>query len=190
MDISNIFRSKSRKELFRLYFTNPNNEYYLRELERLLNIPVSIIRKELIRLEKDGVFISKKKGNLTCYQLNKAYPLFEEIKSIVFKTIGIEGSLKKLLKTIIGVEIAFIYGSFAKNEAKANSDIDLFIIGKIDEYKLIKKINDLEKDLGREINYSLYTREEFMKQKRKQDSFISNLLEDQKIFLIGDTSEL
>ena len=59
MDISKIFKSKTRKELFRLYFTNPDHEYYLRELERLLDIPVSMIRKELNRLEEDGIFLSR-----------------------------------------------------------------------------------------------------------------------------------
>lgn len=98
MDIPKIFKSKTRKELFRLYFTNPDNEYYLRELERILDTPVSMIRNELVNLEKDGMFISKKKGNSIYYSLNKGYPLFEELKSIVFKTVGIQGLLKGALK--------------------------------------------------------------------------------------------
>ena len=95
MDIANVFKSKTRKALFRLYFTNPDGEYYLRELERLLCIPVSMIRKELLRLEEDGIFMSAKRGNLIYFYLNKSYPLFGELKSIVFKTIGIKGLLKK-----------------------------------------------------------------------------------------------
>ena len=83
MDIAKIFNSKTRKALFRLYFTNPESNYYLRELERLLGIPVSMIQKELLRLEKDGVFVSSKKGNLTYFSLNRSYPLFDELKSIV-----------------------------------------------------------------------------------------------------------
>jgi len=90
MDISKIFKSKTRKELFRLYFTNPDHEYYLRELERLLDIPVSMIRKELNRLEEDRIFLSRRRGNSTYYFLNKSYPLFDELKSIVFKTIGVQ----------------------------------------------------------------------------------------------------
>ena len=78
--------------MFRLYFSNPDNEYYLRELERLLETPVSMIRKELLRLEAEGMFLSKKRGNLTYFYLNKSYPLFDELKSIVFKTVGVQGS--------------------------------------------------------------------------------------------------
>ena len=128
MDIANVFKSKTRKTLFRLYFSNPESEYYLRELERILEIPVSMIRKELLRLEEDGIFISAKKGNLTYFYLNKSYPLFSELKSIVFKTIGIKGLLKAVLEKIKDIKTAFIYGSFAKNEESAKSDIDLFIL--------------------------------------------------------------
>lgn len=88
MDISNIFSSKARKALFRLYFTNPEKEYYLRELERTLDIPVSMIRKELINLKKAGVFNSRKRGNLTYFYVDKTYPLFDELRSIMFKTVG------------------------------------------------------------------------------------------------------
>ena len=190
MDIANIFKSKTRKALFKLYFTNPENEYYLRELERLLAIPVSMIRKELCRLEKEGVFLSRKKGNLLYYYINKSYPLFSELKSIVFKTIGVEGVLRQALKKVNRVEVAFIYGSFAQNSEKATSDIDLFIIGVLDENSLLKEINKAEKALKREINYTLYKQEEFRKKKVKKDSFILDLLENLKIFLMGGENDI
>src|SRR4030042_6156370 len=103
MDVSNIFKSKTRKALFRLYFTNPKAEYYLRELERLLALPVSMIRKELLRLEKEHIFASRKKGNLSYFFLNQSYPLFDEFKSIVFKTIGVKALLKGALSKIKGI---------------------------------------------------------------------------------------
>lgn len=190
MDITDIFKSKTRKSLFRLYFTNPESEYYLRELERLLGVPVSMIRKELLRLEGNGIFVSTKKGNLTYFSLNKSYHLFDELKSIVFKTIGIKGLLKEALDKIKGVKTAFIYGSFAKDEEKAISDIDLFIIGKVDENELLSEINGLEKILKREINYTLYANDEFNKKKRKKDVFISDVSNNKKIFLIGDKDDL
>lgn len=190
MDIANVFKSKTRKTLFRLYFSNPESEYYLRELERILEIPVSMIRKELLRLEEDGIFISAKKGNLTYFYLNKSYPLFSELKSIVFKTIGIKGLLKAVLEKIKDIKTAFIYGSFAKNEESAKSDIDLFIVGKLNEDRLVMEIGKLEKNLKREINYSLYTEDDFKKKKRKKDPFILDLIENPKIFLIGNKNDL
>jgi len=190
MDISKIFKSKTRKELFKLYFTNPESEYYLRELERLLDIPVSMIRKELVRLEEEGIFVSYKKGNLTYFHLNKSYPLFAELKNIVFKTVGVEGLLKQLLKEVEGIKVALIYGSFAKNTEHAASDIDLLLMGDINEDSLIREINNAEKMLKREINYTVYTAGEFKKKKKAKDSFILDLLENPKIFLMGDKDDL
>ncbi len=190
VDIANIFKSKVRKELFRLYFSNPASEYYLRELERILDIPVSMIRKELLRLEYDGIFVSSRKGNLAYFYLNKSYPLYDELKSIVFKTIGIKGLLEDVLNKMKGIEAAFIYGSFAKNEENAKSDIDLFVLGKIDEDKLVTEIGKLEKVLKREINYSLYTKDDLKKKKREKDSFVSDLINSSKVFLIGDESDI
>lgn len=100
MDIGRIFSSKTRKALFGLYFADPDREYYLRELERILEIPVSMVRTELINLKKDGIFDCHQKGNLTYFYLNKSYPLFNELKNIVFKTIG-TGQAVSLLKVLI-----------------------------------------------------------------------------------------
>jgi len=190
MDISKIFKSKTRKELFRLYFTNPDHEYYLRELERILNIPVSMIRKELIRLEEEGVFLFRRKGNLTYYLLNQSYPLFDELKSIVFKTIGVQGLLREVLSKIRGIEVAFIYGSFAKHEEIAKSDIDLLIIGKFNDSRLLREINKLEKVLKREINYSIFRRDEWEKKMDEKDSFVIDLRKHPKIFAVGGQNDL
>ncbi|MBU1863176.1 MAG: nucleotidyltransferase domain-containing protein [Candidatus Omnitrophica bacterium] len=143
-----------------------------------------------MRLEKDGIFISQKKGNLCYYSLNKAYPLFEELRSIVFKTIGIQGVLSKMLRTIPNIDSAFIYGSYAKNETHAGSDIDVFIVGSPNEDVIVEKINALEKKLKRDINYSIYPHTDFMKKKKARDSFIKDVLSNDKIFLIGTSNDL
>jgi predicted nucleotidyltransferase len=190
MDIIKIFNSKTRQAIFRLYFSNPDKTLYLRELERELDTPVSMLRKELIALEKEGIFKSNKKGNLLYYSLNKDYPLFGELKSIVFKTVGIKASLKKILSTIKNIETAFIYGSYAKKSENAKSDIDLFIIGDLNEDILLEKINKLEKVLKREINYSIYSKFDFAKKRKEKDPFVIDLIKNKKIFLVGDKNGL
>ena len=190
MDITKVFKSKARQAIFRLYFTNPEKSFYLRELERELGTPVSILRKELVSLEKEGLFSSSRQGNLLYYSLNKEYPLYNEIKSIVFKTVGIQGTLSKVLMGIEGIEAAFIYGSYAKSASNAKSDIDLFILGNPDEDILVKKIDSLEKSLNREINYSIYTRTDFEKKKKEKDSFVEDVLKNKKLFLLGGKNDL
>jgi predicted nucleotidyltransferase len=190
MDIYKIFNSKARRALFLLYFTNTENAYYLRELERMLNMPVSIIRKELMRLEADRIFLSEKRGNLLYYLLNKDYSLFEELKSIVRKTIGVEALLKNAVSEIQGIKTAFIYGSFAAGQEKAASDIDFLVIGRVNEDELAMKISALERSIKREINYTLFSREEFKKKRKEKDSFITDILVNKKIMLKGQENEL
>lgn len=190
MDINRLFKSKARAAIFLLYFTNPESLFYLRELERTLGIPVSIIRKELLRLEEEGVFLSEKKGNLVFFRLNTAYPLFAELKSIVRKTIGIEGILKEELLKIKGVKAAFIYGSFANGKERAKSDVDLFIVGDIDEGRLIRRLNNIENTIKREVNYTIFNQEEYKNKKKKRDSFIIGLLNNSKIMLVGNKDDL
>jgi len=190
MDLFSITKSKLREELLALYFTNPNKKYYLRELERILNFSVGNIRRELIKLESTGLFLSENKGNLLYYYLNQSYPLFKELKSIIFKTSGVPRMLHNVLEEFDDIDQAFIYGSFAKGEEREDSDIDLLIIGEVNEDKLIEEIGKLERKLQREINYAIYEKEDFKKKKEEGNSFILDISKEKKIFLIGDENGL
>jgi predicted nucleotidyltransferase len=190
MDILKITNSKTRRAIFQLYFAHPEKKYYLRELERILNLPVQNIRREFLALEKNGIFIREKRGNQVYYSLNTKSPIFPELKSIVSKTIGAQSHLKKILTTIAGIKIAFIFGSFAQKKEDSLSDIDLMIIGKIDENLLIEKISKLERLLDREINYHIYSQSEFAKRIREKDFFITKILSKPMIFLIGNHEDI
>ena len=190
MDMFRITKSKLREELLALYFTNPNKKYYLRELERVLNFSVGNIRRELIKLKNTGLFLIENKGNLVYYYLNQSYPLFEELKSIIFKTSGAPKILQNFLEKFSGISQGFIYGSFAKGEEREGSDIDLLIIGEVNEDKLIEVIGKLERKLQREINYAIYGKEDFKKKKEEGNPFILDILKEKKIFLIGNENEL
>jgi len=190
MDLFRITKSKLREELLMLYITNPTKKYYLRELERILDFSVGNIRRELINLENSGLFLSENKGNLVYFFLNKKYPLLKEVKSIILKTSGVSKILRNNLKKIKDVNQAFIYGSFAAGDERADSDIDLMIIGKVDEEKLIEEINKIEKKLQRDINYTIYEKHDFKKKKEDGNAFIIDILKKKKIFLIGDENDL
>ena len=136
------------------------------------------------------MFVPARKGNLVYYSLNKSYPLFEELKSIVLKTIGVAGLLKETMSKIKGVETSFIYGSYARSEERAGSDIDLFIIGEVDENTLVKVVKKAESFLRREINYVIYRTAEYKARKKKRDPFIKEILKRSKLFLVGGVDEL
>lgn len=183
MDIFKLTKSETRKKILQLFFSDLNKRYYLRELEKILNISVGNIRRELLSLEKIGLFKREKVGKQVYYFLNKGSAFFEDFKNIVFKTIGIQGKLKKELEKIKGIKQAFIFGSFAKNKENSLSDIDLMIIGKVDEDLLISKISKLENLFKREINYHLIDEKEW-EEKSKKDSFVKNIISGPKIKII------
>ncbi len=190
MDILKITKSKARKKILDLFFSDTKKKYYLREMERILDIPVGNIRRELLSLGKSGLFKREKMGKQVYYSLNEESPIFEEFKKIVSKTIGIESQIKKILTLVNNIAIAFIFGSYASGKEDSFSDIDLMLIGNPDDNLLIKKISRLETQIGREINYHIFSLKDWIEKVREKDSFIQNIILKPKIFLIGSKNEL
>ena len=190
MDITSIFKSKTRRALFQLYFADPEKQYYLRELERLLNIPVSMIRKELTNLRNKGIYFSSRRGNLTFFSLNKNYLLYDELKNIIFKTIGFESQLKKIIKKFDGIKASCIFGTFVQNNETLENDIDLLILGDIDSITARQELSLLEKTSKRKIYLHIFSEEDFQKKKENNDLFVLDLLENPRIFLVGNETDL
>jgi len=184
-----ITKSRLRNKILLHFFTNTDDEMYLREMALTLKEDPGNLSKELSKLEKEGIFISQFRGKQKYFFLNKKYPLFNELKSIIFKTIGIKGSLQNIINETSGIVSAFIYGSFATGEENASSDIDLCLIVKdsiFNENNFISKVNKLGKTISREINYVYYSDDEWKKQTNENDSFIINIKMGPKIVLKGD----
>jgi predicted nucleotidyltransferase len=184
-----ITKSRLRNKILLHFFTNTDDEMYLREMALILKEDPGNLSKELSKLEKEGIFKSQFRGKQKYFFLNKTYPLFNELKSIIFKTIGIKGSLRNIINETSGVISAFIYGSFANGKENASSDIDLCLIVKdsvFNENNFISKINDFAKNISREINYIYYSENEWEKQVNGNDSFIINIKMGPKVVLKGD----
>jgi len=185
-----ISKSKTRRDLLALFFTNPGKKYYLRELGRLLGYSVGNIRRELLKFQSDQLLKAQRTGNLVYYSIDPDHPLFEELKSIVSKTIGLEGSIRNSLSQIRNIQFAFIYGSFASKSEKESSDIDVMIIGDPDISLLNEKTRELEQRLKREISLSIYSWEEYEIKKKGKSGFILDFLKRPKIMLIGNENDL
>jgi predicted nucleotidyltransferase len=184
--MESIFGSKSRVKLLTLFLLNPGKRYYVREVERLTKENINSIRRELKNLETIGLLKSERRGNQIYYNVNEAMSIYPELRDIFLKTQGAVETLKEKISDLKGVNTAFIYGSYAKGEAGPDSDIDIIIIGRVNEDDLIMKIRDVEKRLNREINYVLYTPPELQTRKAKKDPFIKNVLNDEKIMILGE----
>jgi predicted nucleotidyltransferase len=179
-------RSKARQRLLAYYFTNPTARRHLRDLAARLGIDPSNLSKELGRLEREGLFRSEVSGRQKYFELNREYPLFAEVRGIVEKTVGAVPLIAQTLKKIEGIEEAFLYGSFAANKQDAASDIDVIVIGRPKGDALAEAIEKLERQLGREINYTVMGRNEFEARRKRKDAFLENVWQNKRVALVGD----
>jgi len=180
----------NRAELLGLFFTNPEQSFYMQEVGRILNKKPGCFQKTINNMEEEGILVSEHKANARYFKVNKEYPLYRELKSIVFKTVGVVGSLRESLKQIKNIKFSFIYGSYAKSAENYLSDIDLIVIGSIDEDALIKELDKMEKKICREVNYRLYELKEFKKEIKKRNPFLLEILKDKKVTITGAENEL
>lgn len=184
-----LITSKLKSKILSYYYTNPEASCYVRELAAIVGEDAGNLSRELRNLETEGMFTSSTKGRLKFYSLNKRYPLFNEIKKIIFKTEGIEGSLRQLVAAYKGVEIAFVYGSYAKGGEKKTSDIDIVIVGNIPRDNFTSEVRALESKLNREINFNIFKRKEFDKERKKTGGFLNILLKGKVILLKGSLDD-
>lgn len=184
------FLKNSKGEILKLFFQDTDKEYYLREIGKQLNQEPGAFQPAIKYLVEEGILKDERRANLRFFRLNKDYPLYEEVKSIVSKTVGIEAKLKTLVGNIAAISHAFIFGSIAKNQEASGSDIDLMIIGEeIDQDDLINKINRNEEELAREINYHIYTKKELARKLKEKNDFLVRIFKEPKIVLKGDINE-
>lgn len=184
-ELLKLFSSKVRVRLLDTFLSLPGARFYIRELERKTGEDIRNVHQELQNLEGLGLLKSEVQGKQKYYSVNEDFFLYPELKAIIFKTTGVQGSLKDALTKLEGIEVAFIYGSYAASEESERSDVDVLIIGKPDLMVLNETINKLEERLSREINYMAFDREEFEKRKINKDAFITEVLKGGKIMLKG-----
>jgi predicted nucleotidyltransferase len=136
-------------------------------------------------LEREGLFRAEVSGRQKYFQLNRGYPLFNEVRSIVAKTIGAVPLIAESLKKIDGIDEAYLYGSFARGWQDAASDIDVLVIGTPPGDVLAGAVRKLERQLGREINYTVLAIKEFKSRRDRKDAFLANVWQKKRVSLIG-----
>jgi predicted nucleotidyltransferase len=188
--IEKIFGSRIRAKILGWFFTHPEESFFVRQIATILQEDPTNLSREMSKLENLGILTSKKIGNTKHFQANPHCAFFRELKGLVLKTAGVAGQIKVALERLTGVQFAFIYGSYAKGEEKAHSDVDLMIIGDVDVNQLDPLASSLEKRLGREVNYLLFSQVEFQAKKRAKDGFLMDVLGEEKIMVIGNENEL
>lgn len=150
------------------------------------------VQRELVKLEQSGLVTVRRVGSQKHYQANPASPLFEELRGIVWKTVGLAEPLREALKPLAeDILAAFVYGSVAKRKDTARSDIDLLIVSdKLDYAAVYAALEPIRAALQREINPTVYGRQEVAKRLKKGNAFLRRVFDQPKLWIIGSESDL
>ena len=188
-NLVDIVSSRVKAQLLRLLFGLGKSELHLRELVRRSGLALGTVQQELGRLTRVGLVLARKDGNRVYYRANPDHPVHRELCSLVLKTDALAGVLQPALKSE-DIRVAFVFGSVARGETGAGSDVDLMVVGEVGLRRLASLLSGISGRLGREINPHVLSPEEFLERKKKRDHFVTSVLDSPKIFVKGTEREL
>jgi predicted nucleotidyltransferase len=186
--IGNVLFTKTQQKVLGLLFGKPDQSFYLNEITKLSQMGRGTIKRELERMEAAGIVVKKRIGNQKHYQANPECPVYSELMGIARKTFGVADVIKNALNSILDeVALAFIYGSVAKGEDTAKSDIDLLIVSNELTYsEVMERLLDSETSIGRPINPTIYNVDQIEKKLKQDNAFVSRVMEQPKIWIKED----
>jgi len=171
--------------------TRPEKWWYLSELAEFLRTRPSSLQRELRSLEQSGILQQRKDGRRTYFKAETRSPIFRELQSIFEKTVGLVPTVRQALQPFeTRITCAFVYGSVARGEERATSDVDLMVIGDVGLAQLSPALRKAEKRLGREVNVTNYSVDEFRKKVADGDHFLTSVLKGSLQFVKGEQRDL
>ncbi len=184
--------SGTQQRVLGLLFGQPDRSFYATELINLAGVGSGAVQRELARLAQSGLVTVKPVGNQKHYQANPGSPIYEELCSMVRKTVGMAEPLRTALAPLAAqIKVAFVYGSIAKQQDTARSDIDLMLVSDTLTYgDTILALQDVSAQLGREVNPSIFTPQDFARRLQEGGSFVSRVMAQPKVWLIGGPDDL
>ena len=188
MTLASALFTDSQSRLFSWLFGQPQRTYHLNELRRLTGLGSASLQRELNRLAAAGLVDAHAVGNLRRFQANPQSPVYAELVALTRKTLSTVPVLRDALVSLQpGLQAAWVYGSVAKQTDTADSDVDVMLVG--NDLLLSQVLNCLEPaeaQLGRKINPSCYSPQEFERRRAEPDSFVNRVLSQPILVLIGD----
>lgn len=181
-----------QQRVLALLFGQPSRSFQSAELIRLADSGTGATHRFLKRLAAAGLVLERTQGNQKHYQADPASPIFEDLVALVRKTVGVAGPLRDALSEVGSqIQTAFVYGSIADGTARADSDIDLMVISDEIDYAMLHTcLEDAERQLGRRVDPTLMTSDEWRRKRGKRDSFVTRIRKKPRMFVIGSDDEL
>lgn len=189
--LGDVLFTKTQQQVLRLLFGQPGRSFYANEIVRYAGLGIGTVQRELARLSEVELLLVTRQGNQKHYQANATSPIFEELYGIVVKTFGVADVLKAALLPVADkIQLAFIYGSVAKGSDTAESDIDLMLIADGVSYTaLMTLLGEVETQLGRAVNPTLYSPAELQRKRKEDNAFVQRVLQQPKIILMGSMDD-
>ena len=189
--IADALFGKTRLGVLALLFTHPDETFHMRQIARETGAGQGAVQRELQRLSGAGILLRSSEGHRTYYQANTECPIYPELRDLVIKTAGVADVLRNALKPLAErIEVAFVYGSVAKGAFTSGSDVDVLVVGSITFGEVASALAPTQATLRREVNPSLYPAAEFRERLRAENHFLSTVIRQSKVFLIGGKDEL
>lgn len=188
LSIADALFTKTQQRVLGLLYGRPGRSFYLREIMRIANVGRGSVKRELDKLVQAGLVTWEPRGNQEHFQANPENPVFPELRSIVVKTFGVRDVLRQALADLLpDLDVAAVYGSIAKGEADAASDVDVLLVGDNLSYaEVMTRLEAAAEKLGRDVNPTIYSPDEFAERKRKKQSFITRVLAQPHINLLDE----
>ncbi len=189
LKLQDLMISKVRVLVLQLFFTNPKEKYYVREMSRLIKVEINALRRELERLLNCGLLRKEERGNRIYYFLNPRYIFYQELERMIAKTTGLGAAILKYRRKLGTIVYASLSSKYVKKELPYQDEVDAFFVGNVVLPELDLIMKKFEKDAGRELNYTVFSKDEFEFRKTRRDPFIMNVLYNVRVMIIGDEAE-
>ena len=197
MAASNVIRpvdlmfGSYQRRILALLLLRPDETFHVREISRLIGAPAGSLHRELKTLTEAGLLTREPVGNQVRYRADRSAAIFPELAEIFRKTVGLADLIRDSIASLVTkIDLAFVFGSFARGEERGTSDVDLFVVGEVSFAKVVEVFIPLQSRLGRAVNPVVMPTNEFRAKRKEGDRFVSRVLKEPKIFVIGTENDL
>lgn len=190
MSLNDLLISKVRVKILQLFLAHPDQIFHVRDIVRRVSEEINAVRRELAHMEKAGMATSEWRANRRFYCFRHDYVFWQDLLSMINKTVGLGGDIVKNRGRLGRIKFAFLSGDFVRGRQTGSNDVDLLLVGNIIMPQIASLVKEEEARREREINYTVMTEEEFNFRKRRKDPFLSGILEKPRVMIIGDEEDL
>jgi predicted nucleotidyltransferase len=181
----------TRSAVLAALLLHPDTSLHVRELARLTGTSPGSLHRELRSLTELGLLLRQETGRQVHYRANTACPIFEELAGLLRKTVGVVDVLRAALLPLAGdIALAFVYGSVAAGSANARSDVDVMVLGQAGFAPVVQALASTQDVLRRDVNVTVMKPEDFARKRVAGDGFVSSVMREPKLWLIGDDNDL